>query len=62
MVEMSEYVVDAWIHPKYGGDDHQVKITFQAVDLADATKYITAHLKRKSAVVDFRFVSGKGVN
>ena len=43
MVEMSEYVVDAWIHPKYGGDDHQVKITFQAV-------------------VDFRFVSGKGVN
>jgi len=51
-----EFKFEAWIHPKHGGDDYPVRGSAYAINEDAAKIAITKHLKRKSAIVDFKII------
>lgn len=53
-----EFIFDAWIHPKNGGDDKEVRIGYKCNDVAIAEKELKKYLSRVSDVVtDYKLVS-----
>ena len=50
-----EYHIVAWIHPKEGGDDYRVDMTYTSNDKSWVEKDVKKWLKRRSDVInDFK--------
>ena len=58
--ELNWFKFMACIHPKHGGDDYIIEGELRAKNEKDAKRYIEAHLKKKSAVVDYKILDQGG--
>jgi hypothetical protein len=51
-MKLKSYKFDAWIHPKYGGDDYPVSGVIKAYYLEVAKKALEKELSKKSAIAN----------
>ena len=57
------YYIEAWVHPKDGGDDYMIDLTIPAYNENEAKTLTKRWLSKRSSVTDdFRFITKRVYN